>query len=408
MVTLTRMNLTQISYYARTFISIFLAVAFLYVMAQIFKNPIRNGLQSVLPEKDPANPAYGKLPPLEFIAQPVSGAIESYELNTPDGKLPGDIPKKLRVYKYIPTFLSFEAGKAAQEKATFLGFGPSELISDFKSDKYIWRDISTSSLLTIDLLSDTIVLTTPYTSIGANYPLGSINEEDALDQAEELLKDLGKMKDQLYLQGSHKIVFGRFLGGKVVEATTPLEAQVAQIDYFRTVNKYPILGPNPKKGLIRLVLGAPTASANAKLKNPVVEIAEWELDSLADATYPIIPVNVAWTNVAQGNGVIANVTKGNQSPFEEYERTAIEKVFIDSVYIAYYDNIKSQEYLQPIYVFEGRYTNISGDRGAISIYYPAVDGSFIRGTNETETDNQPQNNTKTLPTPQQQTQPAQQ
>jgi hypothetical protein len=395
------MNLTKISYYARTAINIFLALAFLYVMALVLKNPIRTGLKSVLPEKDPPKPVYGKLSPLEFIAQPVSGAIESYELNTPDGRLPGDFPKKMTVYKYIPNFLSFEAGKEAQEDALALGFGSSELISDFKADKYIWRDISYNSMLTIDLLTESIVLTTPYTSIGSNYPLGSIDEEKALKQAETLLDSVGKMKDQLYLQGTKEIVYGRFLGGKVVEATTPLEAQIAQIDYFRSVNDYPILGPDPKKPLIRLVIGQPGEAVNLKLKNPVVEIAEWEVDTVPEASYPIIPINVAWNNVAQGNGVIANVTRGNQSPFEEYQRTAIEKVFIDKIYLAYYDNIKPQEYLQPIYVFEGRYTNVSGDRGAITIYYPAVDGSYIKGTNETEPQEESQNAPQTPNQPQQ-------
>ncbi len=378
------MNLTQTSYYARLAIRIFFSLLILYVLALVFKTPIKNGIRSILPAKDPPNPVYGKLPPLEFIAQPVGGKIESFELNTPDGQLTSDIPAKMSVFKYVPKFLSFEAGKSAQEDASILGFAPSELISDFKSDKYIWRDINYNSILGIDLLTETINMTTPYSAIGSSYALGSINQKSSLEEANAFLKSMGKLEDSLYLQGTQQVVGGRFLGGKVVESSTPLETQLVQIDYFRSIFKTPILGPDPKKGLIRIVLGKPD-QPNKKLNNPVVNVYEWEIDTITDASYPLIPISLAWENIAKGNGVIVNVTTGDQSPFENYQRTSIEKVVIEKIYIAYYDNTKPQEYLQPIYVFEGRYSNSVGDKGSITFYYPAIDGSFIKGTQEDST-----------------------
>ncbi len=381
-------------------IKIFFSLLILYVLALVFKNPIKSGITAILPPKDPPNPIYGKLPPLEFIAQPVGGTISSFELNTPNGKLPTEIPAKMAVYKFVPKFLSFEAGKNAQADALTLGFSQNELISDFKSDRYIWRDINFNSILAIDLLTETINMSTPYPAIGSSYALGSIDKTSALKDSNTLLSSLGKLTDPLYLQGTQEVVTGRFLGGKVVETSTPLETQLVQIDYFRSIYKVPILGPDPKKGLIRVVLGKP-AQPNKKLQNPVVSVYEWTIDTITEASYPIIPVTLAWENIASGNGVISNVTTGDQSPFENYQRTSIEKVFIENIYLAYYDSNKPQEYLQPIYVFEGRYSNAVGGKGAISLYYPAIDGSFIKGTQEetpeqqTQTDQSQQN----APTP---------
>jgi len=387
------MNLTQVSYYARLAIKVFFSLMFLYVLALVFKTPIKNGLRAILPPKDPPNPIYGKLPPLEFIAQPIGGTIDAFELNTPDGKLPAEIPAKMPVYKYVPKFLSFEAGKSAQEDASVLGFTSNELISDFKSDKYIWRDINYNSLLSIDLYTETINLSTPYSSLGSSYGLGSIDKNKALNQADTLLRALGKFSDPLYLQGTKEVVSGRFLGGKVVEASTPLETQLVQIDYFRSIYKVPILGPDPKKGLIRVVLGNP-AQPNPKLNSPILNVYEWEIDTITKATYPIIPVSLAWENIARGNGVVANVTTGDQSPFEAYQRTAIEEVFVEKIYLAYYDSDKPQEYLQPIYVFEGRYSNATGGKGAITLYYPAIDGTYIKGTQEDSASPEPATNTQ--------------
>ncbi len=373
------MSLTVASHYARMFIKGLSALIVIYAFALFFKTPIKSALELVFPPKDPPNPIYGQLEPLEFIAQPITGEVESFELNTVDGKFPKDLPKKMTVYKFVQPFLSFNAGKNAQDAAMALGFSDLEIVSDYKSDKFIWKDINNGATLQTDLLTQSIDLTTPLQNISSYYELGSINEEKFVKTAEELFQSLNKFKDPLYLKGDRKNIMGRFVGERVVEASTPVEAQLYLADYFRKIEDFPILGPNPKQGLIRIIIGSP-AVLNQKLINPLVQIYEWGIEETSEASYPIIPVQLAWQNVAKGSGVIANVTPNNKSPFEVYKKTDVGKVTIEKVYLAYYDNIRPQTYLQPIYVFEGRYASQLGAKGEITIYYPAIDGTFVKGT----------------------------
>lgn len=377
------MSLTVVSYYARTLIKLFIALLFIYVLALIFKAPIKGAWELAFPSKDPPNPIYGKLDPIEFVAMPTNGQVDSFELNTVDGKLPTELPKNMKVYKYVPTFLSFEAGKIAQEAALALGFSELEIVSDYKADKFIWKDINTDATLTVDLASQSIDMYTPLKNISANYEQGSIDEASAKEMADEFFTKLGKFQDPLFSSGEKKTYLGRFVGERVVEAASTLEAQLVMFDYFRSINEIPIMGPDPTQGMIRVVFGKPRID-NLKLINPIVQIYENHVDQATEATYPIIPVAIAWQNVARGNGVIASVIPGNKSPFEKYQRTNVDKVTIEKIYLGYYDSKFRQEYLQPIYVFEGRYTSGVGGKGAITLYYPAIDGKYVKGATEEE------------------------
>ena len=59
-------------------------------------------------------------------------------------------------------------------------------------------------------------------------------------------------------------------------------------------------------------------------------------------TYPLKSTQEAWQELIDGTGYV--IKQGNNDP---------EKIVIRNVYLAYFDSKEEQNYLQPIFVFEG-------------------------------------------------------
>ena len=66
------------------------------------------------------------------------------------------------------------------------------------------------------------------------------------------------------------------------------------------------------------------------------------LDLEVWATYPLKDTTLAWNELKQGNGFIANLGDNESG-----------EVIIRKIYQAYYDPHNHQNFLQPIFVFEG-------------------------------------------------------
>ena len=80
--------------------------------------------------------------------------------------------------------------------------------------------------------------------------------------------------------------------------------------------------------------------------------------------------------VTENKAVVVNVTPRNANPFGTYAPVTVEKILIDNIYLAYYETSKFQTYLQPIYVFSGKYTTRGTEGGSITLYFPAVTGEW--------------------------------
>ena len=129
-------------------------------------------------------------------------------------------------------------------------------------------------------------------------------------------------------------------------------------------------------------MGFPQKDATA-LFYPKIRAHTLELETNSNATYAIISVADAWAKVKEGSGVVSSVIPKSTSPFEKYQPAKVDKILINEVYLAYYDNPGLQKYVQPIYVFDGNYTSTGGE-GDITIYFPAVSGQHIKQPKVTE------------------------
>jgi hypothetical protein len=191
-----------------------------------------------------------------------------------------------------------------------------------------------------------------------------------------MFQSIGRFDDGLYPKGTSTVKLGRITSTGLVETLDSTEAQVALVDFYRGIDSSPILGPDPTKGMLRAVVKSP--SQTSPFNFPTVSAYFWPVNPDKKASYPIISVDEAWNAIKNGKGVIVNVTPKNSNPFLPYSPTRVETILIDKIYLAYYDHPVLQKYLQPIYVFDGKYTTGGTEGGYITLYFPAVTKDWVK------------------------------
>lgn len=377
------MSLTTTAKNTKKAFLIFTAISIIYLLGRYLIVPTGKSIYaSIFPPKNPPNPIFGVLPPLQFESQKILGTQSpQYLLNTTTGKLPGNLPTRMTVYKYAPAEFSYEAGKKAVRHAETLGFTENMLTTSLKGNTYEWVEPQTGANLTIEINSDDLMMQTPKEAYMLTYAEGSINKMAAISKAKEILNSVGRFSDPLYRSGNQKAELGSIENGTIKYTTYAPEAEIAVVDFFRSINKYPIVGPIYEQGLIRLYIGNPSGEGNVAkiLSHPNIQYYNREIVVQSNATYPIIPVTTAWGEIVKGMGIISYVKPNTQSPFEEYKPVNISQILVNDISLAYYDDREGQAYLQPIYVFEGNYLGPTpADKGEIVLYYPAVSGEYVK------------------------------
>ena len=198
-----------------------------------------------------------------------------------------------------------------------------------------------------------------------------LNTPESINIASKKLSSIYRFDDELYPSGSQVVTFGYYVNNRLVKTDNELEAQVAMVDFYRYIEKYPILGPNPYKGMLRIAI-AKTATSEI-LNNPLLEANFWQIETTTQATYPIITVQEAWESIKAGKGVIVGVKPNKLNPFEAYIPTSVDKILVDNIYL---DIMKPgiPNISQPI-MFSGKYTSRESG-GEIYIIFPAITGQW--------------------------------
>ena len=331
------------------------------------------------PPKDLPTALFGKLDAPEFQYKKLTNSDPQYILNTTNGRLPTDFPNKMPVFRLRQPLFSYEAGKNAQRTGAILGYYDDSFKSQTTDPSYTWVDPAFNGRLDVNVKTREIKLDLPLFGKTDFYVTGKLTQATALDQARNMLIAAGRFSD-MYYTGTSKVYLGKYVGGEIHAIDFDYEAQLARVDFFRRFKSFPIYGPDPYKGLLQVWVGIPKDTKYKQLIFPKVEAYQWELadkEKDQNATYPIIPVSLAWQEVSQNKGVIAGIMARDGNPFEPYVPIRVDKTLINSIYLAYYDAPKLQKYLQPIYVFEGNYTTVGGGAGQLTVYYPAISGDYI-------------------------------
>ncbi len=331
------------------------------------------------PKIEPANQAFGKIPPLEFPQSTVKGEFE-YSIDTPTQALP-EFADRLIVYPIInPTgnLLNLETVK---KKVTSLGFvdntGTTLLEIPLGGDNYQWEETTgLQRKIIYDTVSLNFTLSSEYlksnTVIKADSIRSMKDEKMALETVQGFLNGIEAFPPDIDLDKTNKtdpkiayltkpqlysIIYGELTPTTSLSRTQVIRVDIYQKDINYTLTagtsndlyrfqdfelKLPILYPYPPYSTMNFLVAsgetnAEVVSAKYTHQTPNLEPKPNE----PPATYPIKTSDEAFNDLKAGNGYIAGY-KGNDS-----------QILIDKVYLAYFLGEVKQEYLMPVVVFEG-------------------------------------------------------
>jgi len=334
-------TLTQTAYWTRKGMLVGTIVLIGFIVLKVSLTLAGNVWRKIHPPPPPPpTVAFGKLPKLAFPEQnPPAGETKLiFKLETIQGGLPklSTIGKVYFMPKEGPNLLALDR---ARQKAQKMGFrSQSEKVSE---TVYRWTDQKTPpTTLEMDINTGNFYLRYPYEDDQALLTSKNLPpNQQAASEARNFLASNGLLTDDL-ATGSAEFDYLRFTPPTLVSAISLSEADFVRVNLFRaSLDSLKILPPNPKESLISFLF-----SGSRELGKRIIEINYnyFPVEKETFATYPLKPINTAWQELQGGQGYIANLGQNEQG-----------QITIRQVYLGYYDAKDPQNFLQPIYVFEG-------------------------------------------------------
>jgi hypothetical protein len=329
-------TLTETAYYTRRFINLSIfTIIFLIIFKIAWGKGVAWWRKNHPPPPPPPTVSFGKLPKIQFPQQKKLDL--SYRLETPSGGLP-DFGPQAKVY-FIPAkkpnLLALERAKILARNLGFIQ--EPEKISE---TVYRWTNYEgLVSILEMDIITQNFQIKKQWQedqSILINKRLP--NQEMAIMEAENFLQKAGLLYDDLK-NGTKKVSFWKFTPQALTPVLSLSEADFVKVVFLRaSLDEMPIMPPNPQKGLISVLI-----SGSTQFNKRILEVEFSYAPVLKDTfgTYPLKTPAQAWEELKAGKAFVANL--GNNQ----------KEITIRRVYLAYFESNQPQEYLQPIYVFEG-------------------------------------------------------
>lgn len=301
----------------------------------------------------PPTVGFGILPKIAF---PVTNStVVKYSLQVPTVQLKA-YSDRIFVFFEPSKRASLLAVDKATKQANTLGFlfDPERITNE----QYRWRRTQPlPAVLDYNIINGTFTIRVDWQSNPAFLQGTKLPTEDAaIDLAKQTIAGVGLLPKDM-ATGSAKVSYLKSSGSSYTNTVSYSESDFLQVDLFRTpvFGVFPVLTERPAKGNIRAII---SGSSDRSQQIVALEYSYLPVDYATVQTYPLITPQAAFQLLSSGKGYAANTSDGQTD------------VIIRSAYLAYFDSGSNpQNYLQPIYVFEG-------DGGYVG-YVPAVDGKWI-------------------------------
>jgi len=327
-----------------------IAIVGIIVLISVF-----NLIKATLFRPKPSLPtmSYGLLPAIPFPKNSTTQPL-SYILNTVDGTThiidPTTnqvkvIPDRMNIYKIIRPQPDLTSLQTSNDEVQAIGFVtqddinqviPAQRLSD---TEYEWdKNYGLPQSLTMDIASHNFHLTSQY----LNYPavLSASNaptDSSAINTVQNVLSAMQltptDIDTSLTTTTDYVIVNG------IIRPAQPGENVMAvRVNFFQNaVDGYQIFYPsNPNTAMSFLVTGGDTQAEIAQ-----ATFVHQVIDSSTSSTYPIKTADQAYADLQAGKGYITLSYTGGNS------------VNIRTVNLGYYMGEVFQDYLMPVYVFQG-------------------------------------------------------
>lgn len=344
-------TLTEIGYYTRQTVK-WGAVFLLVVMITpfVYRGVLRAyGIFNPTPPPPPTV-KYGKLPKLDFPTKGLEAQI-TYRLETIEGTLP-KLPDVARVYVVgINKSRLLELERAKAKAAELKMEGEPVKLDDVT---YRFTNIKTGATLTFNLLSGGFDYKYDFLNDPSAFvPISLPTLEKAGEAAKDWLSGLGALPPDLASGNAKSLYLMASQSGEMVAAPSYSEANFVRTDIFRSdIDKTRIVTPDGETSPVNVLF-----SGVSDKSRKVVDAHYHYSMRIGDGfeTYPLKTVDQAWSELTQGLGYVTKV----------YPTVTIRKVSL-----AIYESGTAQQFLQPVYVFEGD--------GKFSGYVQAVGNQFIQ------------------------------
>jgi hypothetical protein len=347
-------TLTQATHYGRIFVKFGSIALVVMIVGRMLLNAAVAYWIATHPEPPPPpTVGFGKLPVLNFPEVDELDKPQSYALEFPAGEFPEftDRAKVFLMPKAPANLLADQKIKALAGKYDFLG---TPQVIDPRT--YRWTKSQPLEMsLQMDIQDETFSLKSNFLS----RPDLLLNNElpenyEAVSSVKAILSAADMLPEDVSTS-SGKVTFWKAIGGEMKEAVSLSDADFLRVD----LNRSPVdetlfmYGPDGSRGVISAMLSGAVAASSGLVE---LEYHHRPVDYDQVETYPLRTASQAWKLMQSGEGYVAHPSTQ-------------PTVTIRTVSLGYYDDWLAQEYLQPIYVFEG-------DGGFIG-YVSAVDPTFI-------------------------------
>ena len=289
------------------------------------------------PPPPPPTVAFGKLPKIQFPESRFKQEGLVYRLETITGGTP-NLGDKTNVY-FMPTKKpGLLALDRAEKQAIKLGFsGPGKKISET-----IYRWQKNDPLLTtleMNIINHNLTIKKEWQEDQSLLGVKRLPvEEQAIIEAKNFLNTSGLLTVDLGT-GKTKAFLLRFVPPNLVPAISLSEADFVRVNLFREdLNNLPLLPPDQKETLVSLLF---SGSRNQEKRIVEVNYIHFPIAKETFATYPLKTSAQAWEELKAGRGFITNLETGEK------------QIVVRKIYLAYFENNLPQDFLQPIFVFEG-------------------------------------------------------
>lgn len=275
---------------------------------------------------------FGKLPKQTF-PDNNNNKNYSYAVDTLSGTLPA-FPDRANVYAIDkPRQDLFTLKRARNHAAALEFFSDGTSLSD---SLYKWADAS--RILTLDILLLNYTFT--FNPDSKNTALTESDFQDqagAITTAQEFIKKATNFPPDIDLSKTTTNLF-LFTNGSIVTATSISATRVIRVDFYqKDIDSLKIYYPNyPYSSMYAIITGT-------KRNIQVIESSFFHQPLTTNtATYPIKTVSEAFSDLKNGNAYIVSDYKGSS-----------DTIPIKNISLGYYASDKNQDYLMPIFAFEG-------------------------------------------------------
>lgn len=305
------------------------------------------------PPPPPPTVSFGKLPVLNFPAKNDLPKI-TYKLETIEGTVP-KLDSVGAVYtSVIPEakFLSLEKIKAT---AARMGFTLEPQALENQKYRFVSPN-SPSTVLDIDKISGDFRLVFDFTGDSTVLSEKKLpNNDQAIAEAKSFLQGAGVYEKDIET-GTGTVSYLKYQAPDIVPAISLSEADFVKVALYReNLNNLKIVEENPLSPYISVVI-----SGNRSREKHLIETNYHynQIDREKSATYPLKNSSTAWQELQSGKGFIASLGENQDG-----------MITIRRISLAYYDSRQPQNFIQPIFVFEG-------DRNFFA-YVSAIDPKWV-------------------------------